>query len=1653
MTQPPPDPSTRNLLLLEFPVRLYTALRTVRLYPATNPQVLRSIDLVERAFRDLLATTGADRGEIAVVEQQLLVCGEPLADRDQVRPQIVGLSHLFQRLQIHSLTFHPSLTAHDFTRFAELLATLPEGRQPAEPLPVLLDQAGLHGIVVDIRRYVALGEGEQVVREELATAMGVDIDDEELAQFVIGQTGAGVRLQAVDATAAPDPAARLTAAVSSSGSDEERTAATAAMLVHLAGSTDPDRRAEDLRLFARTLAGLDPSRLARLISRLPQTPLADELLGAVFEQLPPERLDRLAVRLATEQGPEGEQAGADGLAATATGLIDRIAAVASAGPDGRLPTFARSLDAVRLLLDPDEDTDGLPDGLRRRLVDPDWAAPVLTSAARQVTDPDLRDLARVDFAAFNRLLGRYEQLLDHERQQRVATLAGAELAAVEGATLSTLLAETFKGLFGDQVYRQVVSAMPDELLDRTLTHLTPRQLNRMIAALTSDLPPQPGPAGEPPPDGDPVLRRLAQTRRGPEVSVLIARNQDAGRLLRDPEPGTAGLAEPLRQRLGDPQWAGPVLASATLQVADPPAGPHPPPRFTALQHLFARCEQLLDRDQQERTAQLAGAELAGQEGQVLGRVLARRFRGLFGEQVYRQVVDLVADELLDQTVDHLTPKQLNRMVAALTSDMPLEVSRTRDQEFAPADDTLLKRLSRTRKGVDVTRMIAQNLDAHALQAGTEVLPRLPERLAMRLQQPAWAAPVLVSAAEQTVDPANFHDGKADPARFVRLLDRYDTLLSKDKQVQVAARAGAALAGLDDSELALLLVRADKSGFGEQLNEQVIGQLGEERIGRIARRLKAAAEGSRPLPVAADEQQVASAYQQLVQTARGEKMRAMLELHRERQRRREEEERGRITSLLDELHQGRFTLLEQKDCVPTLAAAVRDLLGEGREAEADGLLMQLAVALQHQRGPVRSHAAHGLAAIAEQLAASGQWQRLTRLRPALEQVLRLPGLDPQARAQILQALAALTGHHLASEQYNRAHELVQWFQSLAAPSADPDRDDPELRALARDLLKRIGAPPVLDQLLKTALHSDTHREEASRVLTALGAPAAQMLLQHLMSDDRRYARRRLLDLLRQTGEPATAILLEQLHRDAPWYVIRNIVRLLGEVGGPEHFAAVRPFLTHPDLRVQREVISTGLRIGGEETRDFLLEALQTVPDELKTKVVHHAAEVHDERFVRPLTDLLESPRPFLGKNRDDLQLAICRTLGAIGSKRAAAALGRVAQSRTVLGLGGYSETVRQAAARALAEIRDAGGEEPVREVAELRSDRGAPSAGEGTGAAPAGTGAAASGTEEEEAIFALVAAGQPEMAKQRLIDLIAATARAGDFRTAERLRDRIYEIDGLALTEIIRAGEIIEQEKRGAIRDEDLEIWAALTDTLSSEEFQTIYHEFIERSYKPEETIVSQGDSNEELFFINRGSVKVSHLVGSRELFITSLSRGQIAGENFFTPSFWTVSLTSLTPVTVYVLPQSALTAWQERFPGLRTKLHQFYAASNNINAMLDRKGLERRRDQRFTLARRIQVQPVNTQNAPIGRGFRAETADLSLGGLAFLVRIGRQENARLLLGRRMQVVLPVGGAVEYLYLRGLVISVQPFHILQNDFSVHFRFDQPLDEQDLRTILG
>ncbi len=1175
----------------------------------------------------------------------------------------------------------------------------------------------------------------------------------------------------------------------------------------------------------------------------------------------------------------------------------------------------------------------------------------------------------------------------------------------------------------------------------------------MIATLTSEIPLQIGKDQDPAfkPADDSVLERLTHTRRGPAIAQVIAQNVDARQLLLNPETTLAQLPDHLLERLKQPEWSAPVLASAAQQMAAPQTQTGGQVNFTDFNRVLSHYEHLLDSEQQTQVAQQAGAQLATLEGLALSNIITQKFRGLFGEQLYRQVITQVTDQLLDETVEHLTPKQLNRMIATLTSDIPLQIGKGKDPEFKPADDAVLKRLAQTSKGSEITKVIAQNYDAHMLQAPPETMPVVPERLAMRLQQPAWSAPVLVAAAQQSIDPANYKNGRVDFSSFERMLTQYDALLNKEKQLQVATQAGSHLASLDEKDLGLFLVQKYKNLFGEQLYEQVINHISDEKLEKITAQMQAITEGREDLSLDLRDKGVEEAYQRLLQTVRGEKMRAIIEMNREQKKRQEQEKRRTISGDMDNLLQGSLKGLGKKEMCQALPDTIRDLLRQGKEETADNLLMQLAVAIRHPTPLIQTNAAQALAGASEQLVVLGQWQRLGKLLPALQQGLLIPGVDEQGIRQATTAIGGLTDHYLAGNQYDQAVATVGFLRTLATEDAQNTGRNPQLGKQANETLDNLSSQPILEELLTLYLHSKTHQEAAGKLLIGMGKQAAKFQLHHLMNNESRFERKQLLSLIKQTGNPATTILLEQLHKESPWFVSRNIIRLLGEIGAPELLAEIRRFTGHADLRVQQEAINTALHIGGEDLKDFLLHALQTVADPLKSKIVTHIATVSDERFVRPLIDLMESPKPFLGKNKEDLQLTICATLGTIGSKRAIASLSRVVQSKNVLGLGGYSNEVRQAAELALEKIRG-GTPASLRAEATQEEQAGPEEQGVRTAVSPTET-SSASVADEEAQIFALAAQGLRDQAKKRLLDLVITTAKSQDFPTAERLRERIYEIDSLALGEIIRAGEIIEQEKRGAMRGEDLEIWAALTDRLSSEEFQTIYHEFIARRYKPEETIVAQGEKNDALYFINQGSIKVSHLVGARELFITSLNRGQIAGENFFSPSIWTVTLTSLTPASVYILPQEALKSWQEKFPGLRTKLHEFYNACNDIRSMLEKKGLERRKDQRFTLARKIQVQPINNLDTPIGRGFRAETADISIGGLAFLIRISKQENARLLLGRRMQVILPVGGKDNFLYLKGLVIGIQPFHILENDYSVHFRFETPLEPQGLQNILG
>lgn len=324
------------------------------------------------------------------------------------------------------------------------------------------------------------------------------------------------------------------------------------------------------------------------------------------------------------------------------------------------------------------------------------------------------------------------------------------------------------------------------------------------------------------------------------------------------------------------------------------------------------------------------------------------------------------------------------------------------------------------------------------------------------------------------------------------------------------------------------------------------------------------------------------------------------------------------------------------------------------------------------------------------------------------------------------------------------------------------------------------------------------------------------------------------------------------------------------------------------------------------------------------------------------------------------------------------------------------------------------------------------------------------TLREEEIFQLAAKGNTDAAKKQLFDLVVSCARKKDFSNAERLRERIYEIDPMALMEIIQSGDIIEEEKSGAISSDHLQIWANLLKVMTVEEFNAIYHEMEERAYKPEEVIISQGSKNDKLFFINQGSVRVSHKGGEKELFVKNLESGDIAGENFFNASVCTVSLTAQQQTSISVLNRESMGLLEQRMPGIESKLLGYYSRYSDLYAEMKKKGMDRRIHERYKLDRKIQLQIVD-DNKRVLSSFKGALTDISQGGLSFSVRITKKENSRLLLGRNILISIPMTGLADTI-LGGLVIGVQVFDLVLSDYSVHVKFKKQLEEDQLKTIL-
>ncbi|OIN96818.1 MAG: hypothetical protein AUJ48_00910 [Deltaproteobacteria bacterium CG1_02_45_11] len=310
----------------------------------------------------------------------------------------------------------------------------------------------------------------------------------------------------------------------------------------------------------------------------------------------------------------------------------------------------------------------------------------------------------------------------------------------------------------------------------------------------------------------------------------------------------------------------------------------------------------------------------------------------------------------------------------------------------------------------------------------------------------------------------------------------------------------------------------------------------------------------------------------------------------------------------------------------------------------------------------------------------------------------------------------------------------------------------------------------------------------------------------------------------------------------------------------------------------------------------------------------------------------------------------------------------------------------------------------------------------------------------------------EAAVKLLFDLIVKYAREKDFAKAEVLREKLLEIDPMALTEIVKSGEIIEEEKSESIDQNHLDIWSKLYDTLTSEETNALYYALNAATYDADQVIIKQGELNTNLYFINQGKVKVVYRQDSKEILLNTLRAGDIIGEDtFFAITVCTTSMIALSQVKLNFLEKKFLKKWQDEFPALASKLHNYCLKLDQAYELLKKKGMDRRTQKRFSISGKVLIQLLNTSGGPTGKAFKGELSDISMGGLSFFIKVSKEETARMLLGRSLNVklALPRGGSQQPVDQNGTVIGVR-CHLLK-DYSIHIKFAKMLSAKIVEAI--
>ena len=306
----------------------------------------------------------------------------------------------------------------------------------------------------------------------------------------------------------------------------------------------------------------------------------------------------------------------------------------------------------------------------------------------------------------------------------------------------------------------------------------------------------------------------------------------------------------------------------------------------------------------------------------------------------------------------------------------------------------------------------------------------------------------------------------------------------------------------------------------------------------------------------------------------------------------------------------------------------------------------------------------------------------------------------------------------------------------------------------------------------------------------------------------------------------------------------------------------------------------------------------------------------------------------------------------------------------------------------------------------------------------------------------------QSAVELLFDLIVKNATAKNFSKAEHLREKLFEVDPMAIDRIVQSAEIIETAKIAAINPAHRDIWSHLYKRLTKEEKIALYYGMQKANYEAEQIIFQQGEMNSNLYFINAGRLKTFYHKDKHGILLKTIGPGDIAGEDtFFSNSTCTFSMMADSAVKLNFLEKTVLQKWHDEAPTLVSKLQGYCAELESINDLLQKKELERRAHRRYVIFGNATIQ-ITAE--PDNQVFKGDLSDISASGVAFMMSTSLKA-ADLLLGRHLNLKLAFDQAFPELRIdrNGIIVGIH--HQMFNEYLINVKWEEPLDNGTIERI--